>query len=298
MLDGRIGPDGPLVRVARTALGIAQLRAFCADHDVELVVMEATGGYEKLLFRRLWEAGQPCAIANPRQVRRFAEAMGCLEKTDKIDAGVIARFAVAKGIIAQEPPTASQEHLRALVTRLRQLTQAKVAQANQRRLVEDQTVLSMIDEMVAMIRRHIRDLELRIAQLLRGDPLWQALDSAFRQIKGVADRTVATLAAEMPEIGTYSNKAIAKLAGLAPMARDSGSHHGKRSIRGGRSQVRSILVIVAAVVVRHDPVLAAFHKRLTQAGKPKMAVRVAVAHKLLVQLNAKARDARANLAPA
>ena len=178
------------------------------------------------------------------------------------------------------------------MTRLRQLTQLKVAQSNQRRLVEEPRVVATFDEMLALIARQSRALETQIADLLGADPLWRALDAALREIKGVAGRTVARLMAEMPEIGTVSNKAVAKLAGLAPIAHDSGQRKGKRPIRGGRANVRSILVVVAGVVARHDPDLAAFHQRLTQAGKPKMAVRVAVARKLLVRLNAKARDAR------
>lgn len=295
-LDGRIGGSGLELSVGRDPEGIAALAAFCAEHGVELVVMEATGGYEKLPFGLLWEAGVPCAIANARSVRRFAEAMGVLEKTDRIDAGVIADYARAKGLVGQAPQDQAQERLRALVTRLRQLTQLKVAQANQRRLVLEPQVLAAFDEMLTLIARQSRALELQIAELLDADPLWRALDAACRQIKGVAGRTVARLMAEMPEIGTVSNKAVAKLAGLAPIASDSGQRQGKRAIRGGRAQVRSILVVVAGVVARHDPDLAAFHQRLTQAGKPKMAVRVAVARKLLVRLNAKARDARAAMA--
>lgn len=297
-LDARIGLDGPVAHVKRTADGIAELRSFCAEHGVELVVMEATGGYEKLPFGLLWAAGMACAIVNPRSVRRFAEAMGFLEKTDRIDTGVIADYARVKRIVAQEPASAGQERLRALVVRLRQLTELKVAQTNQRRLLEEAEAQASIDELLVVIRRQIRRFEAMIAALLDSDPLWRALDQAFREIKGVADRTVARLAAEMPEIGTVSNKAIAKLAGLAPIAKDSGKRKGKRSIRGGRSSVRSILVVVAGVVQRHDPDLAAFHQRLIQAGKPKMAVRIAVARKLLVRLNAKARDARAALAAA
>jgi transposase len=295
-LDGRIGGSGLELSVGRDPEGIAALAAFCAEHRVELVVMEATGGYEKLPFGLLWEAGVPCAIANARSVRRFAEAMGVLEKTDRIDAGVIADYARAKGLVGQAPQDQAQERLRALVTRLRQLTQLKVAQANQRRLVLEPQVLAAFDEMLTLIARQSRALELQIAELLDADPLWRALDAACRQIKGVAGRTVARLMAEMPEIGTVSNKAVAKLAGLAPIASDSGQRQGKRAIRGGRAQVRSILVVVAGVVARHDSDLAAFHQRLTQAGKPKMAVRVAVARKLLVRLNAKARDARAAMA--
>ena len=291
-LDGRISGSGVELSVRRDPDGIARLARFCAEHGVELVVMEATGGYEKLPFSLLWEAGVPCAIANARSVRRFAEAMGVLEKTDRIDAKVIADYARAKGLVGQAPESQAQERLRALVTRLRQLTELKVAQSNQRRLVEEPRVMASFDDMLALIGRQSKAIETQIADLLGDDPLWRALDAAFRQIKGVAGRTVARLMAEMPEIGTVSNKAVAKLAGLAPIARDSGKRQGKRPVRGGRSQVRSILVIISSVVVRHDPDLATFHQRLTQAGKPKMAVRVAVARKLLVRLNAKARDVR------
>ncbi|MEW6467226.1 MAG: IS110 family transposase [Pseudomonadota bacterium] len=297
-LDGRIDGSGLELSVRRDPEGIAALGRFCAEHGVELVVMEASGGYEKLPFGLLWAAGVPCAVANARSVRRFAEAMGVLEKTDRIDARIIADYARAKGLVAQAPESQAQEGLRALVTRLRQLTDLKVAQSNQRRLVRDPEVLAGFDEMLAMIARQSRGLESRIAELLGSDPLWRALDQAFREIKGVAGRTVARLAAEMPEIGTVSNKAIAKLAGLAPIANDSGKRQGKRSVRGGRAQVRSILVVVAGVVARHDPDLAAFHHRLTQAGKPKLAIRIAVARKLLVRLNAKARDARNAMANA
>ena len=291
-VDGRMSGSGVGLSVRRDPDGIARLARFCAEHGVELVVMEATGGYEKLPFSLLWEAGVPCAIANARSVRRFAEAMGVLEKTDRIDAKVIADYARAKGLVGQAPESQAQERLRALVTRLRQLTELKVAQSNQRRLVEEPRVMASFDDMLALIGRQSKAIETQIADLLGDDPLWRALDAAFRQIKGVAGRTVARLMAEMPEIGTVSNKAVAKLAGLAPIARDSGKRQGKRPVRGGRSQVRSILVIISSVVVRHDPDLATFHQRLTQAGKPKMAVRVAVARKLLVRLNAKARDVR------
>lgn len=292
-LDGRIGGSGLELSVRRDPEGIATLARFCLEHGVELVVMEATGGYEKLPFGLLWAAGLPCAIANARSVRRFAEAMGVLEKTDRIDAGIICDYARAKGLTRQIPENQAQERLRALVTRLRQLTELKVAQSNQRRLVDDPQILAGFDEMLALIARQSRALEAQIVELLDADPLWRALDAAFRQIKGVAGRTVARLMAEMPEIGTVSNKAVAKLAGLAPIARDSGKRQGRRPVRGGRATVRSILVVVAGVVARHDPDLAAFHKRLIQAGKPRMAARVAVARKLLVRLNAKARDTRA-----
>ena len=291
-LDARVGRSGAAGRFANSAEGIAELAAFCRDHQVALVAMEATGGYERQAFGLLWAHGVPAAIVNPRAVRRFAEAMGFLEKTDRIDSGIIAWFAEARRIVPQPPASEGQRTLAALVTRLRQLTELRVAQKNQRRLVGEPSVLSAIDELLGLIARQSKAIETEIAKLIEQDPLWHQLDAAFRGIKGVAGRTVARLLAEMPEIGTLSNKAAGKLAGLAPLARDSGILTGRRAVRGGRSGVRSILFVVADVVRRHEPDFTAFHRRLTDAGKAKKTIRVALAHKLIVRLNAKARDVR------
>lgn len=293
-----MGRDGARLRVANEAGGIADLAAFCRQHGARLVVMEASGGYERLAFTLLWEAGLGCAVVNPRQVRRFAEAMGFLEKTDRIDAGLIAWYGEARRLVACAPDSAAQARLRALAARLRQLTALKVVQANQRRLVTEPLVLASIDEVLGLVLRQIRAIAAEIAALIGADPLWRALDEAFREIKGVADRTVACLMADFPEIGTLSNKAAGKLAGLAPMAQDSGKHNGRRSVRGGRRSVRATLFVVAEIVRRHDPDFAAVHRRLNDAGKPKKAVRVALARKLLVRLNAKARDVRTQFANA
>lgn len=295
-LDARIGRDEAYRRFANDPDGVAELAAFCRHHGVDLVAMEATAGYEKQPFALLWAAGLPCAIVNPRSVRRFAEAMGLLEKTDRIDAGVIAWYAATKRITAQQPGSDTQQKLDALVTRLRQLTESRTREGNQRRLVDDPEALDTFTAVLAVIRAQIRILEKKIIALIEGDPLWQALDATFRSIKGVADRTVAQLLAELPEIGTLSNKRVAKLVGYAPIAKDSGKTNGKRAVRGGRAGVRSILFVVAEVVRRYHPDFAAFHRRLNDAGKPKTVIRAALAHKLLTRLNAKARDVRRNLA--
>lgn len=295
-LDARIGRDGAEAGIAATPEGVAALAAFCREHRVTLVVMEATGGYEKLVHALLWSHGIPAAVVNPRSVRHFAKGMGVLEKTDRIDSGVIAWYAQTKRIVAQEPASQAQEHLKALVTRLRQLTELRTMQSNQRRLVADPDVNRLFSDMLALIARQSREIETKIAALIGSDPMWHKLDECFRSIKGVADRTVARIMAEMPEIGTLSNKAVAKLAGLAPLADDSGKSQGKRHIFGGRANLRTILFVVAETVRRHNPVFAAFHERLTKQGKAKKVIRVALARKLLVQLNAKARDARKELA--
>lgn len=295
-LHARIGAEGADSVFINSVEGIGALAAFCRTHQVELVALEATGGYEQLPFALLWDQGLPTAILNPRAVRRFAEGMGLLEKTDRIDAGVIAWFAATKRMVATAPSSAAQQRLKALVTRLRQLTELQTAQRNQRRLVTEPTVLDQLQQLLALIAAQIRALETAISELIAADPLWQKLDQAFRSLKGVANRTVARLMAELPEIGTLSGKAVSKLAGLAPMARDSGKSQLRRRVRGGRSGIRAILFIVADLVRRYDAHFAAFHLRLSNAGKPKKVIRIALAHKLLVQLNAKAREVRRQFA--
>lgn len=291
-LEAFAGPAGPGRSFANTPEGIAELVAFCRQHNVELVALEATGGYEKQAFGLLWAQGIAVALLNPRAVRDFAKAMGLLEKTDPIDARIIARFAEVKGSAPCVPLSAQQEHLKALVRHLRQLTQMHVSQQNQGLLVTDKTVRSSIAKLLKVLETQKRRLAGKIAAVLGSDPLWKQMDQSFRSIKGVADRTVAAVAADLPEIGTLPNKAAAKLAGLAPLARDSGKKHGKRPVRGGRRQLRAVLFVVAGVVARHNPDFAAFQQRLRAAGKPKKVIRVALAHKLLVRLNAKAREVR------
>jgi transposase len=291
-LDAHIRPAGVFQRFGNDAAGIADLAELCRGHGVGLVVMEASGGYERTAFLLLWELGVGCALANARSVRRFAEAMGFLEKTDRIDAGVIAHYAAVKSISPTPPPQAAQVRLSALVTRLSQVTGDLVIQKQRRHAARDADSRESLDEVIALLVRQSRTLEGEIASRIDDDPLWARLDAAFRSIKGVASRTVARLMAELPEIGLVSNKAIAKLSGLAPIANDSGKRSGPRPVRGGRSGPRGILFLVAQIAARYDPHLASFQQRLQSAGKPKMVIRIALARKLLVILNAKARDAR------
>jgi len=281
------------------AAGVASLAAFCRQHRVELVAMEATGGYERRAFLLLWEQGLPCAVTNARQVRLYAESMGVLEKTDEIDARIIARFARAKDLQPTPLPSAAQLRLKPLVARLRQVTDDLTVQKQRRSsLLDNAEMLASLDEVIALLKRQSRMLEGEIASMIDDDPLWSQLAETWRSVKGVAGRTVARLMADLPEIGTYSNKAIAKLVGVAPIANSSGKRQGKRPVRGGRSSVRSILFLVAEIAARYDKSLSEFRTRLVAAGKEKMVIRIALARKLLVRLNAKARDARAAYANA
>jgi transposase len=265
-LDACIEPGAIFASFDNDPAGIAALAAFCRQHQAALVAMEATGGYERRAFLLLWEAAIPCAMTNPRSVRRYAEAMGVLEKTDRLDASTIARFAHAKNLQPTPAPTPAQQRLKALVARLRQVTDDLTVQKQRRSsLLDNAEMLASIDEVIALLKRQSRTLEGEIASMIDDDPLWAQLAEAWRSVKGVAGRTVARLMADLPEIGTYSNKAIAKLAGLAPLADDSGKRQGKRSIRGGRASVRSILFLVAAIAAKYDKSLAAFRERLLAA---------------------------------
>lgn len=295
-LEAFVGPAGPGRSFANSPEGIGQLICFCRQHQVELVALEATGGYERQPFALLWAQGVKVAVLNPRAVRDFAKGMGSLEKTDRLDAKIIARFAEVRESKPSAPASAEQQHLRALVTRLRQLTRLHVDQRNQRLLVTDRTVRAFINKLLKEVEREKRALAARISAVLDSDPLWKELEQAFRSIKGVADRTVAAVMADLPEIGLLSNKTVSKLSGVAPLAKDSGKMQGRRTVRGGRRHLRAVLFVVAGVVARHHPDFAAFHARLSAAGKPKKVIRIALAHKLLVRLNAKAREVRMRFA--
>ncbi len=297
-LDVCVWPGGAFQRFDRTVSGVDALAGFCRQHGVDLVVMEATGGLERLVVGVLNTAGFGSSVVNPGRVRDYARAMGITEKTDRIDAAVIARFALAANLRATPAQMENQRRLNALVVRLRQLTADLIVQKQRLSAVEDAESIGSLRAVIAFLKQHSRMIEGEIASLIDDDPVWAKLAETFGAIKGIAGRTIARLMAELPEIGLYSNKAIAKLAGLAPIANDSGARHGKRSIRGGRCNVRSILFLVAGIVAKYDERLKDFHQRLSKAGKPKMVIRIALAHKLLVWLNAKAREARAEMTTA
>jgi transposase len=292
-LEAFVAPKGATGSFHNTVEGVTALLEFCQQQQVELVAMEATGGYEKKAVQMLLAEGVGVAVLNPRGVREFAKCLGLLEKTDRIDAQVIARFAEVKKCEPSVPASAEQQCLKALSRRLQQLSRLAADQKNQRHLVDEPRVLRTFDAMLKVAKQQMREVEAEIAALLASDPLWQKLEEALRSIKGVAGRTVARVLADLPEIGTLSNKAVSKLAGVAPLTQDSGKREGKRAVRGGRRNVRAILYVVAGVVRRYHPDFAAFAERMAAKGKPKRVIRVALAHKLLVRLNARAREARA-----
>ncbi|TGV07280.1 transposase, partial [Mesorhizobium sp. M8A.F.Ca.ET.173.01.1.1] len=187
-LDAHIEPSGAAGRFRNDAAGIAELAAWCQGHGVELAVMEASGGGERLAFLLLWELSLPCALVNARNVRRFAEAMGFLEKTDRIDAAMIVGYAQAKRVQATPPPSAAEQRLKALVARLGQVTGDLTIQKQRKCAAANAEIIASLDEVMALLVRQSRRLEGEIASLIDDDPLWACLDRAFRSLKGVASR--------------------------------------------------------------------------------------------------------------
>lgn len=269
--------------------GIAETVARLVAIAPALVVLEATGGYETALVAAVATAGLPVVVANPRQVRDFAKATGQLAKTDRLDAGVLALFAERVRPVPRTLPDEAAQALSALMTRRRQLLDMLVAERN--RLEHAQGAVRR------SIHQHVRWLERRVAEVdhdlddtIRRSPVWRAKENLLRSVPGVGPVVSRTLLASLPELGTLTRKQIAALAGVAPLARDSGTLRGKRLVWGGRAPVRAALFMSALVAARRNPVIRVFYERLLRAGKPKKLALTACMRKLLTILNAIVRS--------
>lgn len=250
-----------------------------------LVVVEATGGYQREMVAELIAAGHQVAVANPRQVRDFARALGILAKTDRIDARVIARF----GQQAQPRPTKklseNQEELQQLAVRRRQLIDLRTAEKNRLPLARSKSVIQSIRDTIKQLQETIQQIEKEINGLVESDDRLQSQATLMQSVPGIGAVTAASLLAELPELGQLNRQEIAALAGLAPFNRDSGKFQGRRSIWGGRAAVRKALYMAALTARRCNPVIRAFALRLEAAGKPFKVVITACMRKLLVILN-------------
>lgn len=273
--------------------GFAALVKALEGVRVGLIVVEATGGYERALAAYLLQHGLPVAVVNARAAREFARSMGHLAKTDTIDALALAHYAQTLAAKADQagvlfsPPSAQVQALQVLVMRRTQLLAMRTAEKN--RLGGAVRVLqTSIQAVIRTLEREIAKLDKRIDAHL--DKHFKDQAKRFDAIKGVGTTTCATAIAFMPELGTVSNARAAKLAGLAPLNQDSGKARGKRHVWGGRSVVRSALHMATLSAVRYNPVIKTFYDRLIAAGKPKKVALTACAHKLLRILNAMARS--------
>lgn len=284
-LDIALRPTGERWEVpnedASIATLVTQLQAVCPV----LIVLEATGGFQRAVVAALAAAALPVVVVNPRQARDFAKATGQLAKTDGLDARALAHFAEAVRPTPRPLPDAQTDDLRALLARRRQLVAMRTAESNR--------LGSAPPRVQADLRAHIAWLEQRLAALdddldttLRASPVWREREMLYRSVPGIGPVCARTLVLDLPELGTLSRQRIAALVGVAPLNRDSGTLRGHRTIWGGRSHVRATLYMGTLVAVRYNPVLKAFYERLCRAGKVKKVALIACMRKLLTILNA------------
>ena len=255
-----------------------------------LIVMEATGSYQKPVAIALLEAGHCVAVVNPRQVRRFAQGLGILAKTDKIDAKILARYAELVRPRTMQKPTEKQEQITDLVTRRRQLMSHRVAELNRLKQSRQKSVCESIEQMIKCLDDQIKAIDQQIESLIESDETWSGQAELVKSVPGIGHGTAVAIAANLPELGCLNRQEIAALVGLAPFNRDSGQYRGKRSIQGGRPQIRKMLYMAALTARECNPVIHEFAQRLTAQGKATKVVLVACMRKLLVILNAMVKN--------
>lgn len=280
-----ITPQGALFTVTHDPPALSDLAQRLRKLRPERIVLEATGGYEAAVVSVLAAAQLPVIVVNPRQVRDFARSTGQLAKTDGIDAQVLAAFAKAIELDVRPLPDQPAKELQAVVTRRRQLVEMLTTERNRLFLAEAR-VRPSIQEVIRVLDRQIKELDDDLSKRLRKSPVWREAQDLLKTVPGIGEVTSATLLALLPELGHLSNKAIAKLVGVAPLNRDSGTWRGKRTIWGGRAPVRAVLFMAALVACRRNPVIHDRYQRLLAAGKPKKVALTACMHKLLTILNA------------
>ena len=232
------------------------------------------------------------AIVNPRQVRDFARSTGRLAKTDRLDAEAIARFAEAVKPAPRPLPDEDSQHMTALVTRRRQLVEMRAAEKNRRSRLTTGAARQGLDEHIAWLTKAIEEVDGNIDGAVRASAAWRVEEDLLRSVPGVGPVLSRTLLAELPELGRLNRRQIAALVGVAPFNRDSGRMRGRRTVWGGRANIRATLYMATVAAIRVNPAIAATYRRLLKAGKPAKLAITACMRKLLVILNAMIRDQR------
>ena len=286
-LDVAVSGQKKVLRVTNDETGLQSLMCQLQEKEPELIVMEASGGYERRAAAVLLAAGLPVAVVNPRQARDFARSLGQLAKTDAIDARVLARFAEVLKPAPSRLSEEAAEQLRELELRRRQVVEMIVAERN--RLRTAPRTADRIQEHLRWLEEEVRRTEKEIEGLIQSDPGLKAKTAILQSVPGVGRAVSATLLGSLPELGLLNRKEIAALVGVAPLNWDSGKLRGKRAIWGGRAHVRSILYMAALVASRCNPVIRALYERLCATGKPKKVALVAARRKLLIILNSMLR---------
>lgn len=289
-LDIAVHESGESLDCQNTQAAIETLLGPLQAMQPELIVLEATGGYERLCAAMLAAAGLAVSVVNPRQVREFARSSGILAKTDRLDARVLAHFGAA---IQPEPralPDAQQQLLDELILRRRQIVTNLVAEKNRLGMAQGAKVKKSLRQAIKFYERQLDELDREVGEHIERSPLWREREDLLRSFKGVGPVSSRTLIGDLPELGRLDRKRIAALVGVAPMARDSGKRKGVRTIYGGRGQVRAVLYMVAVTAIRSNAPIRAFYQRLRAAGKPAKVALVACMRKILIILNAMVRN--------
>jgi transposase len=291
-LDVAVRPSSERFSVPNDDVGHKELRKRLLKLKPERVVLEPTGGYEARIVQVLVAAKLPVVVVNARQVRNFAQALGRLAKTDRIDADVLAHFGEANHPEIRAFPDEHLVELEARVNRRRQLVEMRAGEIK-RKQTAPVAVHGNIDELIEFLDKQLVDIDDDLQKLIKKTPAWRESDELFQSVPGVGPVLSSTLTALVPELGQLNRKQIAALIGVAPFNNDSGKAQGKRTTWGGRASVRAVLYMAACAATRFNPVIAALYGRLTEAGKPPKVALVACMRKLLVILNAMKRDKHA-----
>lgn len=297
-LDVAARPGGERFATTRDEAGLAELVKRLQGIKPELVVLEATGGYERIVLAALVNAGLPAVAVNPQQVRNFARALGQRAKSDPIDADVMAHFADAVRPAVRPLADEAARTLSELVARRRQIVDMIAAERMRRNQVSIRRIASSIDRHLVALEKELSKIERDLDDMIRGTPAWREKEDLLIDVKGVGPILTRTVIADLPELGHLSGRQISALVGVAPYVRQSGKWRGQAHIAGGRASVRNVLYMAAITAARCNPVIKAYYRRLLAAGKLKKVAIVACMRKLLVILNAIMRDAMHNKAPA
>jgi transposase len=276
-------------QVGNTQEGIHGLVEWMVALEPELIVVEATGGYQRAVVDALCWAGLAVAVVNPARVRQFARACGLLAKTDKLDAFVLAVFGQKVQPRRYESKSDAGKQLSALLVRRRQLDEMVKAEQNRLRTISPSLECS-VERSIAFLKEEKKILDEQIQQFLAEQHTWQEQTEILKSAPGVGMVTTATLLAELPELGKMDRKRIAALVGVAPMNYDSGKKRGYRKTKGGRTNVRSVLYMSTLVATRYNPVIQAQYQHLLKRGKEKKVALTACMRKFLTILNAMLRD--------
>lgn len=282
-----VRPSGESWTTETTPAALETLVTRLGQLSPSVIVVEATGGYERALVAQCAAAALPVAVINPRQARAFAQALGRTAKTDAIDADVLAVFGERVQPAIRPIADADTQALAALVTRRRQLLEMiGMERSRLDHAPPTGRITRDLRNHIRWLERRVTDVDDEIGTAIQASPVWRVNDDLLRSVPGIGPTTARTLLAELPELGRLDRRAIAALVGVAPLNCDSGQFRGQRHIWGGRATVRQALYMAALVAARYNPVLKAFYQRLRSAGKPAKVALVALMRKLLTIANA------------